>query len=1056
MRLESVRRHAVSLVLSVGLGVSLWAETAEAQYFGRNKVQYENFDFQVLKTEHFDIHYYPEAREAVEQAARMAERWFARLSRVFNHELSGRQTIILYADHPDFEQTTALAGQIDEATGGVTEAFKRRIVLPMAGSLAETDHVLGHELVHAFQFDITSRTRSAVGGGFPTALAMPLWFIEGMAEYLSLGPVYPLTAMWMHDAARRDELPSMRQIANPKYNPYRYGHALWAYIGGRWGDPAVGEVLKTAATQANVGQALASVLEISPDQLIADWQESIRSAYGEVVAKTQEPDAYGRVAVSPETGSGNLNIAPAVSPDGKKVVFLSEKSRYAIEMYKADVETGKIEKKILKTALDPHYESLQFINSAGDWHPSGEQFVFAGISKGRPIITIIDAQRSKRLKEFKVPEAGEIFNPDWSPDGRHIAYVAAIGGLMDLFVLDVETGERRRLTNDAYADLQPAWSPDGTRIAFVTDRFSTNLRTLAWGGYRLATIDVETRSIEPVPGFPEAKNINPQWSADGSSLYFLSDANGISNIYRVTMPEGEFYQVTNLTSGVSGITELSPAMSLAASGKPLMFSAYEGDRYTIYAIESESTLAGGPVAPPLSDVSPAVLPPADRPVGDVMALVQNADLGLPESSDAFESSKYRAGLSLDYIAPPQVVAGADQFGTFVGGGTALFWSDILGEHTLATLLQVNGSFQDIAAVVGYTNRQSRWNWGAVGGQIPIVTRGFSIGVDEFGNFVQRELRLRQINREVSGLLAYPISRVRRVEFGGRYQNVTFDNELEERTLNPFTGAPIDERDTDFPKCSEDPDDPLLRAFCEPDALNLGSVSTALVYDNTIFGFTGPILGQRYRLEAAPVFGSLNYFGALVDYRRYIRPVGQYTLAGRLLHFGRWGNGGEEGRLFNGRLAPTLTPLFIGYQQIIRGYDSGSFEFEECIDEVGGDSFVGEQFSSCPVFDQLFGSRMMVGNFELRTPIPQAFGLARPSGLPPLTLALFFDAGVAWWSEGAALQIGGNRDPWNPVTSYGVATRINLFGIALLEIDYVHPNNRPEKGWIWQFGFAPGF
>jgi len=184
MRSSGMRLGAAGLFLGVVLGLGPWTATASAQYFGRNKVQYETFDFQVLKTEHFDIHYYPEAREAVEQAGRMAERWYARLSRIFNHELSGRQTIILYADHPDFEQTTVLSGAIDEGTGGVTEAFKRRVVLPMAGSLAETDHVLGHELVHAFQFDITSGASRTVGAGFPSALAMPLWFIEGMSEYL--------------------------------------------------------------------------------------------------------------------------------------------------------------------------------------------------------------------------------------------------------------------------------------------------------------------------------------------------------------------------------------------------------------------------------------------------------------------------------------------------------------------------------------------------------------------------------------------------------------------------------------------------------------------------------------------------------------------------------------------------------------------------------------------------------------------------------------------------------------------------------------------------------
>ncbi len=997
MRAHPVRRSRLAFVAALALVIGPWAATAEAQYFGRNKVQYEDFDFEVLKTEHFDIHYYPEAREAVEQAGRMAERWYARLSRVFNHELSGRQKIILYADHPDFEQTTALLGTIDEATGGVTEAFKRRVVLPMAGSLAETDHVLGHELIHAFQFDITS-TSSSVGTGFPTALAMPLWFIEGMAEYLSLGPVYAHTAMWMHDAVRRDDFPSFRQLANPRYFPYRYGHAFWAYIGGRWGDPAVGEILKAAAAAGSVGQAIASVLEISPDELMADWEASIRNAYESLVEKTKGPEDYGRVLISEKTGSGRLNIAPALSPDGSRVVFLSEKSQYSIEMFQADVASGKIQKKILKTALDPHYESLQFINSAGSWHPDGRQFVFAGISKGKPIVTVIDTERGKAVREYKVPEVGEIFNP--------------------------------------------AWSPDGERIAFVTDRFSTDLRALKWGNYRLALIDPESGRIEPVAGFPDAKHINPAWSQNGSSLYFVSDANGISNIYRIEVATRTIYQVTDLTTGASGITELSPALSVATQSDHLVFSAFEGNRYTLYAVDSEEVLAGGPLEPPLAQVSPAVLPPADRPVGDVMALLDNSDLGLPASAEEFESAKYRAGLSLDYIAPPELAVGADRYGTFVGGGTALFWSDMLGEHTLATLLQVNGGFQDIAALVGYENRKSRWNWGLVGAQIPVVTRGFAVGVDpSTGEFIEQEIRLRQTSREIQALLAYPLSRVQRIEFTARYQNISFDNELETRVFSPG-GVQVFREEEDFPPCSERPD--VL--YCTPAALNLGAATTALVYDNTFFGYTGPVAGQRYRLEVAPVFGSINYVGALGDLRRYLRPLAPYTLAARVLHFGRYGDGGEDRRLL---------PLFLGYQQIIRGYDPGSFDLLECSDPIGDSSFVTGR-GTCPAFDQLFGSRLLVTNFEFRMPFPQGFGLGSAGGFPPLTLAVFFDAGVAWWSEGAAREFSGNLDPWNPVTSYGFAARLNLFGLAILEFDYVHPNNRPQKGWIWQFGFSPGF
>jgi hypothetical protein len=102
-----------------------FASPAGAQYFGRNKVQYKKLDFQVLKTEHFDIYFYPNEREGVDLAARMAERWHTRLQALFQHELSGRQPLILYASHSDFEQTNAISGELGEGTGGVTEPRPR-------------------------------------------------------------------------------------------------------------------------------------------------------------------------------------------------------------------------------------------------------------------------------------------------------------------------------------------------------------------------------------------------------------------------------------------------------------------------------------------------------------------------------------------------------------------------------------------------------------------------------------------------------------------------------------------------------------------------------------------------------------------------------------------------------------------------------------------------------------------------------------------------------------------------------------------------------------------
>ena len=169
------------------------AAPASAQYFGRNKVQYKLLDFQVLKTEHFDIYFYPSERDGIDIAAKLAERWETRLERLLSHKLRGRQPLVLYGSHPDFEQTNVIQGELSEGTGGVTEPLRRRIILPLGGPLSDTDHVIGHELVHAFQYDMTTSPSSAPGEN--GAERLPLWFIEGMAEYLSIGPVDTNTAM---------------------------------------------------------------------------------------------------------------------------------------------------------------------------------------------------------------------------------------------------------------------------------------------------------------------------------------------------------------------------------------------------------------------------------------------------------------------------------------------------------------------------------------------------------------------------------------------------------------------------------------------------------------------------------------------------------------------------------------------------------------------------------------------------------------------------------------------------------------------------------------------
>src|SRR5262249_55498849 len=141
MSKSSVRR--LLIVAGMLAFTVTWTKDASAQYFGRNKVQYKTLKFQVMKTEHFDIYFYPSEREGIDISARLAERWNARLERLLEHKLRGRQPLVLYASHPDFEQTNAIEGELGEGTGGVTEPLKRRIVLPLGGPIGDTDHVIG-------------------------------------------------------------------------------------------------------------------------------------------------------------------------------------------------------------------------------------------------------------------------------------------------------------------------------------------------------------------------------------------------------------------------------------------------------------------------------------------------------------------------------------------------------------------------------------------------------------------------------------------------------------------------------------------------------------------------------------------------------------------------------------------------------------------------------------------------------------------------------------------------------------------------------------------------
>lgn len=1100
-----------ALVVLLG---TLAAPPASAQWFGRNKVQYDVFHFRVLETEHFNIHFYPETELGVRDAARMAERWYARLSPLMGHTFERRMPIILYADDTDFRQTNVIPGLIGEGVQGFFEGMRQRIVMPLTGSYAATDHVLGHEIVHQLQFDIAARKGQA-----SQFMRLPLWIVEGMAEYLALGRFDPHTAMWMRDAVIRDAFPTLEALTrDPRYFPYRYGQAFFAWIGGTYGDEAVTQLFRAALVMP-LDSAIVSVTGLQPDSLQSAWRQGLEEAYLPRIRGMQAPPYLGpgvagarperleelglvplpgRRVLARDIDAGNLNISPAVSPDGRYVAFLSERDLFGIDLFLADAQTGAVLRRLQSVGTDPHLDAIRWIDSAGTWSPDGRQFAFVIFREGGNEIAILDVATRVIQRRIRVTGVGAITNPSWSPDGQRLAFTGISGGIANLYVVDIQGGRAQQLTQDRHADLQAAWSPDGRTIAFATDRGpQTSFERLTFSPLKLALYDVEAHEVRIIDVFDNAKHINPQFSPDGESLFFVSDRGGISNVYRLHLPSGDVFQVTNVATGISGITAISPTLSVAAQTGLMMYSVFEAQHYNVYALEPEQAVgvlirsgiaaatapaAPGaavpavpadaiqiedaedilpaqpekppaappppvdtaevaveepPAAPPqplLAEDDPgrallAILPPAQAArVSRVERFLADPQMGLPPTGD-FPDRPYRPRLGLDFITQPVAGVGYDAFTGFgVGGGIAMRFSDMLGDHVLGAVVQAQGTLRDIGGQVIYFNQRRRLNWGGGAAHIPILQMFITPPIRVADGWILRMLQ-RTYLTQVGGVANFPLSQSLRFEGNLGLRRIGYGFEVD-----IYDGMRLMRRSLATAEAEH------LFGF-EPgtlDALFLAEGGIAYVGDYSFFGFTSPVRGGRFRFGLDGTAGSLNFATAVADWRRYLffRPF--FTLAFRGLHFGRHGPDAGSDRLF---------PLFLGHGTLVRGY--ANFDHARIDDPRAA-------------LDRMYGTALGVGNFEIRIPLTgtRDFGMLEVPFLP-MELSLFADAGMVWGEVegflGPGVRLGRPFGDQQPIFSSGVSLRVNLLGAMIAEIYYAAAFNRPDgRVGVFGFNFTPGW
>jgi hypothetical protein len=1051
---------SVVLFLFFLAGVILAPGTAKAQDgFGQNKVRYKNLDFKVYRTPHFEIYYYIKNDSLIKRFAQESELWYTLHQQVFRDTFKKPNPIILYADHPDFQQTTAIDGEISVGTGGITEGLKNRVVMPFMETNQTTRHVIGHELVHAFQYHSLLDNDTT---NFAEINNLPLWMIEGMAEYLSLGKKDAYTAMWMRDAYLNKDIPSIKDLTETnKYFPYRYGEAFWSYIGSTYGDTIIVPFFKNVA-RFGLDYGIRKTFGYDEKTLSRLWKSSIQSMYKPYLKDTtQTPPGKKLIDFH---NSGEMNVAPAISPDGKYLTFLSEKNLFTIDLYLADAHTGRVIKKLTSKISNTHIDEFNFIESAGAWSPDSKRFAFSVFGGGRNKLIIVDVASGRVLNEISMGKAEQFSYVTWSPNGQDIVFSGMSEGESDLYSYNLGNKKLTQLTNDKYSDYQPSFSHDGSKIVFASDRMTYDKSLSQTITFNLAVMDVATGKVTDIDVFNGANNLNPQFSADDKQIYFLSNRDGFRNLYRYTLADGKVEQLTDLFTGISGITEYAPALSIS-NNNDVAYSYYRAQKYALYNAKA-SDFKPVTVNPQELNFDAAMLPPL-RAVGvDLINSNLNNFLAYQKiSPDSIKTTKYRPQFKLDYLASSGVGVGVStQYGAGLASGVQGIFSDILGRNQLYVGASVNGEIYDFGGQFAYINQTHRWNFGASVSHIPYQ---FGIGTQTFPtqNVNGKNVTVLSDNTDIirnfqdafNVFTSYPLSKITRIEFGAgvSYNYFRVDRYNDLYSIDTLAGGSVNYNYLSSNKQKVPNSDEAALTGYRLSAYALYSFNVGLVGDDSFFGIAAPLDGFRYRISSEFNFGTYQFVAPTIDLRKYVRakPV---TFAARLYGYGRFGSNDATNALY---------PIFLGYPYLIRGYESQTF-YNSNKTSTNGYSI-----------DQLFGSRIGVFNFEVRLPFtgPEKLSVIK-SKLLFTDLNLFFDAGLAW-SPGDKVTFGLDPQQYQtttidpttnkpvvttayshvPATSAGISLRVNVFGAFILEPYLAIPFQRTDVTYpVFGLNFAPGW
>jgi Tol biopolymer transport system component len=540
-------RHSFRIAAGLALAsLAVFATSASGQSlsngFGKNKIQYREYDWKIYHSPHFDVYHYTEGEPLLENVVSLAESAYDRLSREFDHQIQDPVPLIYYVTHSQFEQNNIIPNFIPEGIGAFATAVRNRMVLPVDLPDGELFELIMHELTHVFQYDAIFQGRFGKGiTGTP-----PQWFMEGMASYMAKDEG-TMEKMFLRDAVVNDAVPSILQRGAGGYMAYRFGHAAFDYMEERWGKEGfrdfVFEFRNTIGGRAD--RALERSLRIEAEDFDLDFRRWLRKKYLPELVEKGEPSDFGR-PFRDEEREIDQAISPAASPSGDLLA--------ALVVTKGDLDVvlfdGKNRRPIanLTKGFSDDYQYLvaQHVTSKARmgrdlaFSPDGNLLaLFAKRERGRALV-LIDVLRKKvdRVIDMDVEQQ---HSPAWSPDGKRLTFAGNRAGAFDIFVIELEGGAITNLTNDAAYDGAPVFNPSGDWVIY-----SSSVAGLYTQLFRLQVADPARRERLT---FGEWNDKDAVFDSQGKWLYFTSDRSGSDNIWGVEIESGKTVQYTNAVTG---------------------------------------------------------------------------------------------------------------------------------------------------------------------------------------------------------------------------------------------------------------------------------------------------------------------------------------------------------------------------------------------------------------------------------------------------------------------------------------------------------------------------